>query len=76
MPPDVGVGVLERADAAVQRGSVMDLPVRPGDPLTPNRGATPAAVGGCPAGRAGPAPGRGRAPRAQPKEEEGVNHEK
>jgi N-acetylated-alpha-linked acidic dipeptidase len=27
-------------DSAVQRGSVMDLPVRPGDPLTPFRGAT------------------------------------
>lgn len=26
--------------AAVQRGSIMDLPVRPGDPLTPNYGAT------------------------------------
>jgi N-acetylated-alpha-linked acidic dipeptidase len=27
-------------DSAVQRGSVMDMPVRPGDPLTPGRGAT------------------------------------
>jgi len=27
-------------DSAVQRGSVLDLPVRPGDPLTPMRGAT------------------------------------
>jgi N-acetylated-alpha-linked acidic dipeptidase len=27
-------------DSAVQRGSVVDLPVRPGDPLTPNYGAT------------------------------------
>lgn len=27
-------------DSAVQRGSVLDLPVRPGDPLTPGRGAT------------------------------------
>lgn len=27
-------------DTAVQRGSVLDLPVRPGDPLTPGRGAT------------------------------------
>ena len=27
-------------DSAVQRGSVLDMPVRPGDPLTPNRGAT------------------------------------
>ncbi|MCH7920269.1 MAG: M28 family metallopeptidase [Planctomycetes bacterium] len=26
--------------SAVQRGSVLDLPVRPGDPLTPNYGAT------------------------------------
>ena len=29
---------------AVQRGSVMDLPVRPGDPLTPDYGATEDAV--------------------------------
>ncbi|MEK7403393.1 MAG: transferrin receptor-like dimerization domain-containing protein [Gemmatimonadota bacterium] len=28
----------------VQRGSVMDLPVRPGDPLTPGVGATPGAT--------------------------------
>jgi N-acetylated-alpha-linked acidic dipeptidase len=27
-------------DSAVQRGSVLDMPVRPGDPLTPYRGAT------------------------------------
>ncbi len=27
-------------ESAVQRGSVLDLPVRPGDPLTPMRGAT------------------------------------
>ena len=27
-------------DTAVQRGSVLDMPVRPGDPLTPLRGAT------------------------------------
>jgi N-acetylated-alpha-linked acidic dipeptidase len=27
-------------DSAVQRGSVLDMPVRPGDPLTPFRGAT------------------------------------
>lgn len=27
-------------DTAVQRGSVLDMPVRPGDPLTPGRGAT------------------------------------
>lgn len=27
-------------DTAVQRGSVIDLPMRPGDPLTPNYGAT------------------------------------
>ncbi|MCZ6674054.1 MAG: M28 family peptidase [Verrucomicrobia bacterium] len=27
-------------DSAVQRGSVVDLPVRPGDPLTPGYGAT------------------------------------
>ena len=27
-------------DSAVQRGSVVDLPMRPGDPLTPERGAT------------------------------------
>ncbi|MBT5708516.1 MAG: M28 family peptidase [Verrucomicrobia bacterium] len=27
-------------DSAVQRGSVVDLPMRPGDPLTPNYGAT------------------------------------
>lgn len=30
-------------DSAVQRGSVLDMPVRPGDPLTPFRGATPGA---------------------------------
>lgn len=28
-------------DSAVQRGSVLDMPTRPGDPLTPLRGATP-----------------------------------
>lgn len=28
-------------ESAVQRGSVVDLPVRPGDPLTPGYGATP-----------------------------------
>ncbi|HMG68180.1 MAG TPA: transferrin receptor-like dimerization domain-containing protein, partial [Chitinophagaceae bacterium] len=33
------VGPFRRADA-VQRGSVMDMPVRPGDPLTPDYGAT------------------------------------
>lgn len=27
-------------DSAVQRGSVLDMPVRPGDPLTPFRGST------------------------------------
>jgi N-acetylated-alpha-linked acidic dipeptidase len=27
-------------DSAVQRGSVLDMPIRPGDPLTPFRGAT------------------------------------
>jgi N-acetylated-alpha-linked acidic dipeptidase len=32
-------GPFRRADA-VQRGSVMDMPVRPGDPLTPDYGAT------------------------------------
>lgn len=39
----VGDGYPEGAfkhPAAVQRGSIMDLPVRPGDPLTPNYGAT------------------------------------
>ena len=30
----------ERPPQGVQRGSVLDLPVRPGDPLTPNIGAT------------------------------------
>lgn len=30
-------------DTAVQRGSVLDLPVRPGDPLTPGRGSVPGA---------------------------------
>ncbi|HMV47263.1 MAG TPA: transferrin receptor-like dimerization domain-containing protein [Blastocatellia bacterium] len=29
-----------RPDASVQRGSVMDMPVHPGDPLTPGWGAT------------------------------------
>src|SRR5881275_1199194 len=29
-----------RNDAGAQRGSVMDMPVHPGDPLTPDRGAT------------------------------------
>lgn len=33
------VGPFRRADA-VQRGSVMDMPVYPGDPLTPDAGAT------------------------------------
>ena len=33
------LGPFRRADA-VQRGSVMDMPVYPGDPLTPNVGAT------------------------------------
>ena len=28
-------------ESGVQRGSVLDLPLRPGDPLTPMRGATP-----------------------------------
>jgi len=32
-----------RNDAGVQRGSVMDMPTYPGDPLTPNVGATGAA---------------------------------
>jgi N-acetylated-alpha-linked acidic dipeptidase len=32
-------GPFRRADA-VQRGSVMDMPIRPGDPLTPDVGAT------------------------------------
>ncbi|MEW6130428.1 MAG: transferrin receptor-like dimerization domain-containing protein [Acidobacteriota bacterium] len=29
-----------RPDVGVQRGSVMDMPIHPGDPLTPNIGAT------------------------------------
>lgn len=33
-----------RPETGVQRGSVMDLPVRPGDPLTPGVGATRDAV--------------------------------
>ncbi len=33
-----------RPKDGVQRGSVMDMPVRPGDPLTPNIGATKDAV--------------------------------
>ena len=33
-----------RPKDGVQRGSVMDMPVYPGDPLTPNVGATAAAV--------------------------------
>jgi N-acetylated-alpha-linked acidic dipeptidase len=33
-----------RSDRAAQRGSVMDMPVHPGDPLTPGRGATPDAA--------------------------------
>ncbi|MDA2937346.1 M28 family peptidase [Acidobacteria bacterium AH-259-A15] len=39
----VGEGYPEGAfkhPTAVQRGSIMDLPMRPGDPLTPNYGAT------------------------------------
>ncbi len=32
-----------RPDRSVQRGSVLDMPVRPGDPLTPGVGATPGA---------------------------------
>ena len=32
-----------RPGAGVQRGSVMDMPVAPGDPLTPGVGATPSA---------------------------------
>ncbi len=32
-----------RPEGGVQRGSVMDLPVRPGDPLTPGTGSTPEA---------------------------------
>ncbi len=35
-------GAFRPADG-VQRGSIMDMPVRPGDPLTPGAGATPAA---------------------------------
>ncbi len=31
-------------DSGVQRGSVLDLPLRPGDPLTPMRGATAGAA--------------------------------
>jgi len=31
-------------DTAVQRGSILDMPKRPGDPLTPNYGATKNAV--------------------------------
>jgi N-acetylated-alpha-linked acidic dipeptidase len=33
-------GPMRNADG-VQRGSVMDMPVHPGDPLTPGKGATP-----------------------------------
>ena len=32
-----------RSDEGVQRGSVMDMPLYPGDPLTPGYGATPGA---------------------------------
>lgn len=46
-PADDGYGAgdpwpkgAERPPQGVQRGSVLDLPVRPGDPLTPNTGAT------------------------------------
>lgn len=46
-PADDGYGAgepwpkgAERPPQGVQRGSVLDLPVRPGDPLTPNIGAT------------------------------------
>ncbi len=35
-------GAWRRADG-VQRGSVMDMPLQPGDPLTPGRGSTPGA---------------------------------
>src|SRR5579871_201406 len=37
--PDYPNGPYRPKDG-VQRGSVMDMPVRPGDPLTPNEGAT------------------------------------
>ena len=30
-----------RSETGVQRGSVMDMPLYPGDPLTPGVGATP-----------------------------------
>jgi N-acetylated-alpha-linked acidic dipeptidase len=33
-----------RPDQGVQRGSVMDMPIHPGDPLTPGRGAEPGTV--------------------------------
>jgi len=32
-----------RSDAGVQRGSVADMPIHPGDPLTPGYGSTPGA---------------------------------
>ena len=34
-----------RPKDGVQRGSVMDMPMYPGDPLTPDVGATPARSG-------------------------------
>jgi len=40
--PDFPAGPFRPKDG-VQRGSVMDMPVRAGDPLTPNIGATPGA---------------------------------
>ena len=49
-PADDGYGVDDpypkggsRPDHGVQRGSVLDMPVRAGDPLTPNVGASPGA---------------------------------
>ena len=33
-----------RPDQGVQRGSVMDMPIHPGDPLSPGRGADPGTV--------------------------------
>jgi N-acetylated-alpha-linked acidic dipeptidase len=33
-----------RPDQGVQRGSVMDMPIHPGDPLTPGRGADPGTI--------------------------------
>jgi N-acetylated-alpha-linked acidic dipeptidase len=43
-PGDIYPKGAYRPDQGVQRGSVMDMPIHPGDPLTPGRGADPGTV--------------------------------